>query len=47
MQKLGIFISNINAAGNGVESSAYMGPNIGDACQDIEDALPGFLHTVN
>eukprot|EP00970_Alexandrium_tamarense_P009994 scaffold1976_cov187-Alexandrium_tamarense.AAC.23 len=41
VQKLGIVISNINTAGDGVQSTACMGLNVGDACQEIEDALAG------
>ena len=41
VQKFGIVISNINTDGDGVHSTACTGINVGDSCQDIEDALAG------
>ena len=43
VQKLGVVISNINTDGDGVESTACMGLNVGDSCQAIEDAISGFF----
>ena len=41
VQKLGIVISNINTDGDNVDSTACYGINVGEPCQDIEDALSG------
>ena len=41
VQKLGILISHINTDGDNVNSAACHGINVGEPCQDIEDAISG------
>lgn len=41
VQRFGIVISNINTDGDGVHSTACVNLDVGDPCQDIEDALSG------
>jgi len=41
VQKFGIVVSNINTDGDGIQSMACAGINVGDPCPDIENALSG------
>jgi len=41
VQSFGIVISNINTDGDGVHSTACVNLDVGDPCQDIEDAFSG------
>lgn len=41
VQRLGIVISNINTDGDNVNSAACYGVNVGEPCQDVEEALSG------
>ena len=41
VQRLGIVISNINTDGGNINSAACYGVNVGEPCQDIEEALSG------